>query len=252
MKKQPKYGICAICGCERILTFEHIPPKAAFNDKPSRMYSMDNILEKVKESRQIPKSFEGLHYSDRQKGYGDYLLCADCNNMTGHLYAPAYIDFNNALLGLIANNYNSFMTAKGIELDVKIKPLNFVKQVLSIFCCSYPNIKEQYPIIKDAILDRGKTITDSESPFRLMMYLLTPDSIPGSTGPFAAFMNDGRIDAKFEVDYPPFGFQLYKAPAMVNAVDITHFLSFKYNDTARFNTLLPIYEKKAILPVVTI
>ena len=49
MKKKPRKGFCAICGLECELTFEHIPPRAAFNDKPSRMYSMENILEKTKQ-----------------------------------------------------------------------------------------------------------------------------------------------------------------------------------------------------------
>ena len=252
MKKKPRKGFCAICGLECELTFEHIPPRAAFNDKPSRMYSMENILEKTKDSKQIPKSFEGLHYSDRQKGYGDYLLCAKCNNMTGHLYAPAYINFNNSILKLIADNYDDYMKASGLQLNARIEPLNFSKQVLSMFCCSYPKIKEQYPIIQKLILDKNTSIQGDNCPFQLLMFLLTPDSIPGSTGPIALLMDDGRIDAKFEIDFPPLGFQIYESKTNNNAMDITPFLSFKYNETADINSLLPIYKKDTILPVKTL
>ena len=252
MKKGIKYGTCAICEETCILTFEHIPPKAAFNNKPSRVYSMENILEKTKDSKQIPKSFEGLHYSDRQKGYGDYLLCAKCNNMTGHLYAPAYINFNNSILKLIADNYDDYMKATGLQLDARIKPLNFAKQVLSMFCCSYPKIKKQYPIIQKLILNKDMNIQDGNYPFQLLMFLLTPDSIPGSTGPIALLMNDGRIDAKFEIDFPPLGFQIYESKTNNNAMDITSFLTFKYDETADINSLLPIYKKDTIFPVKTL
>lgn len=252
MKKQPKLGNCAICGryCES--TFEHFPPKAAFNDKPTRIYSMDNILEKMQDSKKIPSSFEGVHYDNKQKGHGDFLLCSRCNNMTGHLYAPAYIELNNAMLGLIVNNYEEYTLADKLVFKAKIKPLNFSKQALSMFCCSYPNIKEQYPIISELIMSKNKAINIEDCPFRLLMYLLTLDSIPGSTGPISLLMKDGRLDVKFEIDFPPFGFQLYDSGANNNAIDVTNFLTYKYDETAELVAQIPIFKKNTIFPVSTL
>lgn len=252
MKKRPILGNCAICGCYRELTFEHIPPRAAFNNKPTKAYLMDDILKNIKETKTIPRKLDGIHYKDRQKGYGDYLLCAKCNNMTGHLYAPAYINFNNSILKLIADRYDDYMSATGLVLSGKIQPLNFTKQVLSMFCCSYPDIKKKYPIIPELVLNRDMCIKTKDCPFRLLMFLLTPDSMPGSTGPFCAIMKNGQLDPKYEIDFPPFGFQIYESNIGNNAIDITNFLSFRYDETAKLDAQIPIYRRSTILPVSTL
>jgi hypothetical protein len=36
--------ICCICGQEKEMSFEHVPPRAAFNDKSVVFYNIKNIL----------------------------------------------------------------------------------------------------------------------------------------------------------------------------------------------------------------
>ena len=44
MSKQEHYGICHICGKYDRLSYEHIPPQSAFNDKKRKMSTLDVLL----------------------------------------------------------------------------------------------------------------------------------------------------------------------------------------------------------------
>lgn len=43
-------GKCKLCGLEKELTFEHVPPKGAFNDTPSKRYSQAEIIQRLNET----------------------------------------------------------------------------------------------------------------------------------------------------------------------------------------------------------
>jgi hypothetical protein len=43
MKKQ--IGVCHLCGELKALTFEHIPPKAAYNDKPILIQKYEHLFD---------------------------------------------------------------------------------------------------------------------------------------------------------------------------------------------------------------
>ena len=69
------YGQCCICGRESELTFEHIPPRAAFNQFALKQYDFWNYL-----------LHSNTRYIPSQRGAGKYSLCASCNNLTGEWY----------------------------------------------------------------------------------------------------------------------------------------------------------------------
>lgn len=46
-QKDKKFGKCTICGKECKLTYEHIPPRKAFNNKNVKGYFGDEVLELV-------------------------------------------------------------------------------------------------------------------------------------------------------------------------------------------------------------
>ena len=80
-------GKCALCGEARELTYEHIPPRSAFNNKPAQLYSGQNL---ISSNERMPWDVEGLNYISRQKGAGTWSLCASCNNLTGTWYGDTY------------------------------------------------------------------------------------------------------------------------------------------------------------------
>ena len=93
------YGICCICGQETDLTFEHIPPKAAFNRFNLRLYDfLDYIVH------------SNSKYMPAQKGAGKYSLCASCNNLTGDWYGAAYAEFASQGMTYYQNRSQGFLS----------------------------------------------------------------------------------------------------------------------------------------------
>jgi hypothetical protein len=75
MTKQNVRGTCRIWGLLRELTYEHVPPRCAFNPAPARMYSVEQWV--------IVESGGPAKYRDQQRGSGYVTLCDECNNRRG-------------------------------------------------------------------------------------------------------------------------------------------------------------------------
>lgn len=80
-------GICHLCGQYGPLSYEHVPPEAAFNGRKVFRASVEDYWQRGgPEGRSVPGK-------QLQRGYGDYTLCGECNNKTGRWYAPDFIDW---------------------------------------------------------------------------------------------------------------------------------------------------------------
>src|SRR5438552_9354996 len=75
-------GVCHLCGTEGRLSFEHVPPKAAFNNRPVVAYGFEEAIKAGPEN-----SGKGRI---QQRGAGAYTLCGKCNNDTGRWYGKHY------------------------------------------------------------------------------------------------------------------------------------------------------------------
>src|SRR5690606_23954765 len=81
-KKRRPNGVCHICGEEGPLSFEHVPPKAAFNDQPVIGERLIRILNQGPGVK--------FHGPISQKGHGRFTLCDRCNNVTGSWYGTSF------------------------------------------------------------------------------------------------------------------------------------------------------------------
>lgn len=81
-------GTCRLCGEVRRLTFEHIPLRAAGNDRRARALSMERLL-----TAEDPFSFPKSGWRPAQRGAGAYVLCKSCNEFAGAAYGGAYSRF---------------------------------------------------------------------------------------------------------------------------------------------------------------
>jgi hypothetical protein len=61
-------------------------PRAAFNDRPL-------LLAHIKQVIRGSANLDSLSGKNHQKGAGRYTLCERCNNLTGHWYGAAYVDW---------------------------------------------------------------------------------------------------------------------------------------------------------------
>ena len=86
MAKKKEEGRCCLCGSEGKLSFEHIPPRSAFNDSTVLEVEFDKLI--------TAESLENLKGKQNQRGGGDYSLCPKCNSLW------ATITFSNIANGL--------------------------------------------------------------------------------------------------------------------------------------------------------
>ena len=71
MNQKDYYGICHICGQEKELTFEHIPPKKANNNSRAKAIVGDELVQHIA-GNDKPWDFSNCKYKDLQKGMGLY------------------------------------------------------------------------------------------------------------------------------------------------------------------------------------
>ena len=83
MSRGTRLGVCRLCGQKGELSFEHVPPKAAYNDQTVFRMEVEKFYEL--EDGQRPRGFQ------KRGGWGYHSLCIPCNNMTGRMYAPSFI-----------------------------------------------------------------------------------------------------------------------------------------------------------------
>lgn len=236
MSKQKHLGKCALCGKTCELTFEHIPPRTAFNKYPAKFITGDTLL---KNRKKLPWDIKGLPYINLQQGTGVYSLCSSCNNNTGSWYGKSY----SSIAHIAQKVFSQEITSDAQYLDIEnVYPLQFIKQVISMFCSVNPNIDMEE--LREFVLNKELSGID-ESKYRIHMYFTRSSMKKLAPYSVKLFTENGTIisTAISEITVPPLGFILYFNPsenATYDGFDITHFANLKYNDKAKIR--FPIIE----------
>jgi len=58
-RKQKTYGICRLCGENKELTFEHVPPETVFNKGAVRNVSLDAVIKDTMKENKLPWEIMG-------------------------------------------------------------------------------------------------------------------------------------------------------------------------------------------------
>ena len=88
------FGTCKLCGDPEQLTYEHVPPKAAFNNsKNFYQATLDELIKIESVDLDLAKfSKFPLHsFTKKQGGIGYFSLCGKCNNDTGSWYGKDFV-----------------------------------------------------------------------------------------------------------------------------------------------------------------
>lgn len=246
------FGKCALCGKECELTFEHIPPRKAFNWFPEKNYSGDQLINTVSDESRRPWDFKGLKYNNDQKGSGAYSLCQSCNNLTGTWYGDYYVTLAKDFHLVMMNekpNANQFVYVKA-----KLKPLPIIKQIVSMFCSTnnFGGTDSPMQILRNFVLDKNSNSLPKEN-FKIGMYLFAggvqrrcPYTVRCLTGPNGTF-----IEKVSEIATYPLGFILYFDPSKelkMPCVDITYFCDFDYDEERTIEMTIPVHECNIMFP----
>jgi hypothetical protein len=130
-------GECCICDYVGKLSFEHVPPKAAFNDRGVFQAHIDDLLD----GKWLPGQPLARAKLVR-RGAGRHSICAKCNNDTGAWYGQAYVDFTRRAMALLVRSNGKMSLA----YPYGIFPLRVLKQIVVMFfsACG-PGLKRAHP-----------------------------------------------------------------------------------------------------------
>ncbi len=231
---------CAICGQNRKLSAEHVPPKSAYNDSPLLRYHM------------IVYPHHDRKYIKGTTSTGALVkktICKKCNNNTGGWYGSAYAEFAKQMAHYadrcpsreVIVHPNS---AKIYTTLHNIYPARVIKQALCMFCATcgtrladeYPNM---YPEIRERILDKNSR--GQISGLKLWLYIR---SVYGGK-----LTGLGRLANKYlsmysgnysEVSCWPVGWMMtLDGKEMPKLCEVTRWLGYDYNDKDNMLVLLP-------------
>lgn len=227
---EKEMGKCKICGKEKKLTFEHIPPKASFNGQKVEIIKGDELIKTITGKR-LPWDTSGLKKKVSQNGTKVKTLCSKCNSFTGQHYGSWYVDLVGGFHNFIQSNKPKANEYYEFDLH-QIKPLNIFKQIISMFC-STTSITMTHPIIRKFLLD----IECNEFPedeFRVLLNIFI-SGIPKITGPTVmSTIRDHYLLSQI-VAYPfeltlIMNYDKLKSKDLTHyGTDITNFTKYKYN-----------------------
>ncbi len=243
-------GKCKLCGMEKELTFEHVPPHKAFNDSAVKILSAEDSIKMVCSlPNELPNMLLDVKGRIQQRGSGDFYLCRECNNNTGTWYVNEYVYLANIMSVAILEARKEQYKSCSCELK-SFGPLKFFKAVMTMFCdinvdCFGDDSLRQFLLNKESM-------EFNHDRYSVYFYL--------SKGPFLRIhkicgmfdIYSGRSTLLSEISACPLGFILYiDKPDSVNPVGIN------INDMAKYNygyksdyTIndIPILEVNNMLP----
>ena len=234
------FDICHICGQHKRLSFEHVPPKSAFNDNPILRTNFEKVL--------ASENLDELHGKVQQRGSGAYTLCEKCNNDTGAWYVNAYARWAEQAMRLI-------IAARGrpsLEYPFNLYPLRVLKQVVCMFfSVNNPLFQQAHPDLVRFVLNRDS----QQFPTNVRIYAFyTLSNRMRASGASAMMRGFGSGNSTMhvfsEIAFAPFGFvmALGDTPAPdARFVDIGSFSQFGYRDWR-----MGISMKLPLMPIYTV
>ena len=217
-------GKCHICGEVGPLTFEHIPPKKAFNNRPVISIPFNKAIT-------LGPDVEAKG-DIQQRGMGDYTLCRSCNNKTGAWYGRDFIDWCYQGMQILENSWGNPIL---YNLNY-IFPLRIIKQILSMLLSSaHAGFTDANPELKQFILNKEKKYIDPKYNlyvyyYKAGVYRNTGLIINGEMKNKVTF--ESKITPMIEISYPPYGYimTINNKAKDSRLADITHFTRYGYND----------------------
>lgn len=237
-------GICHICGNYGHVTFEHVPPESAFNNKRVIKGTLDEILEHEKKSNDPFAEITRGEVS--QRGVGAYTLCGYCNNDTGRWYGDAYAEW--AYQGFYLGGFTKI--APSLAYPFHIFPLRIIKQIVCMFFSTNgPQFQSVYEELVKFVLN--KHIRYIQPNIRIYAGYNLSNKIKQSGLTTKASLQPSVNPIIFsEIAFPPWIYimTLNSSPPDKRLIDITFFSRYGYNEWKDVVLQVPILPMNTWLP----
>ena len=238
-----KQGICSICGEFGQLTFEHVPPKSAFNDRPVLASTWDNMIQ-----AQTIDDLSKIRKSLKRKGAGAYTLCGKCNSETGAWYVPAFTQW--AWEGA----YNRELKGRGTEPHpFLIRPLEVLKATLAMFASAVgPTLFQNNIWMRKFVLD--KYCDQFDPSFKILSHYLDDESSMVRQSGVSGLLNledGGRHSVFSEITCYPICYLLnFPDSAAPNSAlyDISSFAKFPLGEYQEIRVPLNLLSVNSMFP----
>ena len=217
-----KVGECCICGSIGGLTFEHVPPRAAFNDRRVFEASIENLFA----GQWIPGTpiTKGRYV---QRGAGRHSLCQKCNNDTGAWYGTPYVDFTRQAMTLLDRSKGELSLA----YPYRIFPLRVLKQIVVMFLSACgPGLRKAHPDLVRFALNRETQFFPTYIDIWAYLHHPTESTSVRQAG-VAGLINPDGPHVFSEIAFPPFGLimSLNGPPLNKELYNLTHFRERPFN-----------------------
>ncbi len=220
-------GTCCICGKYGELSFEHVPPEKAFNDRP--------LVRKHVEWMREGGPEVGRGGKTEQKGAGGHTLCKKCNNDTGSWYGNAYVEW--AKQGLEAIDRCGWGTLVGCRFE--IYPLRVLKEIVCMFfSANGPGFAKRHPDLVDFVLCRERSYVQPD--VRIYAFY-TISGLLKQTGVQTFGKLQKGMYVFSEITFPPLGYVMFLGcgPHDERLYDISFFDQFGYREKRSVDLILP-------------
>jgi hypothetical protein len=222
-------GTCCICGRVGPLSFEHVPPREAFNDRPV-------LLMEYREAINLGPDDPPRGSKVQQQGMGAYTLCNSCNPKTGSWYGTFFADWCRQGMELLQR-------ARGrpsLYYPYNIYPLPILKQIVTMFFSVEPeNFRLYHRELVRFVLNREAKYLPPR--YRFFVYYNIEGQPRLMGGAFIGDLHRGEIRNISEITYPPFGYVMTidSPPTDDRLVEITHFARYEYDRATQVTLRLP-------------
>ena len=253
MARKKILGNCRICGTHTQLTFEHVPPRAAFNNCPAVGKHILKLINKDPDHY-----FEGKRHIS-QKGAGAYTLCENCNNDTGAWYGDAFANFAHQSLAILKHTKGQ----ASLYYPFRIYPLRVIKQITTMFfSVNDDQFRGNHQDLVKFVLNKNEQYLNSD--IQILAYLnagpymryaggssiatigsIDPDEVSRDT--LDNLLNQYQRDYPkslylSEITFPPLGYVLSFGiePLDNQLADISFFTKYRYDDWTSIHLKLPV------------
>jgi hypothetical protein len=239
MSRKKVEGICHLCGQFGPLSYEHVPPRAAFNDRPIVLHKIENIL------NHNPREPLPRGGTIQQRGAGGYTLCGRCNNKTGRWYGSRFAAWCQQGMETMARTNGR----PSLVYLHYLLPLAIIKQVATMFfSVNGPQFREKNAELQAFVLDRDRMYLSPR--YRFFVYYLGAGGGRSAGVSGKMDLERGDISVLSEISFPPFGYVLTfdGGPPHPDMFEISHFARYGYQEFAVTEVRLPVLETHLALP----
>lgn len=222
-------GICHLCGLFGELSFEHVPPDKAFNNK-GLLFSDINLELEIDRDRVVN--------IERRKGLGAYTLCKTCNNWTGRVYASSFIEWvKDSSLAVKLLGHSNKIQRKWKNFF----PLRVIKQIATmVLTANSENFLKAHPELKDFIQNKYSKNLPERYHFFLYFNHTGRKRLVGN----AVALNLTTQSPTYisEITFPPFGyvFTIDSRPSDQRLFEISFFSSYGYDQEKTLSLEVPV------------